>query len=177
MSRGLRFNSLSDLGKGAWRISPGQEVPAAPQPITPPTAPPAPEKKRTGRSKKRDLEGEEQCALVLWFREAYPDIGKLLIAIPNGGYRKSAFEGWRLKQQGVKAGVSDLFLPVARQGYHGLWIEFKATPPYDAPVTVEQKEWLDLMRAQGYRAEVGLGFDAAKAVLVAYLAGAQPLDV
>lgn len=31
-----------------------------------------------------------------------------------------------LKRQGVKAGVPDICLPVARNGYHGLHIELKA---------------------------------------------------
>ncbi|MEX3984148.1 VRR-NUC domain-containing protein [Paraburkholderia sp. EG287A] len=126
--------------------------------------------KKVRRSKgKREIEGDEQTELIAQFRERYPDEGPLLIHIPNGGSRKNSFEGWRLKQQGVRAGVSDLFLPVARGGFFGLWIEFKAAPPNDAEPSESQLEWLDLMREQGYQAELCLGVDAALAVLDAYM--------
>jgi hypothetical protein len=69
----------------------------------------------------------------------------------------------------VKAGVSDLFLPVSRQGYHGLWIEFKATPPDDAAVTDSQKNWLKEMLAQGYQAALCKGVDEAMQVFQDYI--------
>lgn len=126
--------------------------------------------KPASRRGKREAEGDEQVELLDEFRARFPDVGALLIHIPNGGSRKNAFEGWRLKQQGVRAGVSDLFLPVARGGFFGLWIEFKAAPPNDAPVSDKQKEWVELMRAQGYQAAICLGVAAAMAVLVEYMA-------
>lgn len=125
---------------------------------------------RPTRARKAELEGEEQAQLVKIFREQYPDVGHLLIHIPNGGSRKNAFEGWRLKEQGVRAGVSDLLLPVACGGFFGLWIEFKAAPPNDAAISDSQKDWVGLMRQQGYRAEVCLGVAAAMSVLADYLA-------
>jgi len=132
-----------------------------------PSEVPAASKPRGG--KKAELEGEEQAELIERFRLKYPQLGPLLIHIPNGGSRKNAFEGWRLKRQGVRAGVSDLFLPVARGAHHGLWIEFKAAPPNDAVVSDSQKEWLDLMRQQGYRAELCRGVAEAMGVLDNYL--------
>ncbi|KVP75607.1 hypothetical protein WJ96_07325 [Burkholderia ubonensis] len=129
-----------------------------------------PKKARPSRARKNEAEGEEQAQLIKRFRDEYPDIGLLLIHIPNGGYRKNAFEGWRLKEQGVRAGVSDLMLPVARGGFFGLWIEFKAAPPNDAAVSDKQQEWVELMQAQGYSAHVCLGVDAAMKVLAEYLA-------
>jgi hypothetical protein len=127
------------------------------------------------RTNKREAEGEEQAQLIELFRARFPDVGELLIHIPNGGYRKNKFEGWRLKQQGVRAGVSDLNLPVARSGFFGLWIEFKAAPPNDAPPTEAQLDWLERMRAEGYRAELCLGVEAALAVLTDYLSGAPTI--
>jgi endo-beta-N-acetylglucosaminidase D len=47
-----------------------------------------------------------------------------LFAIPNGGDRNIAVAG-NLKAEGVKSGVADLLLPVARYGYHGFFIEMK----------------------------------------------------
>ncbi|GBG14344.1 transcriptional regulator [Novimethylophilus kurashikiensis] len=128
-----------------------------------------PKKARPTKARKAELEGEEQAQLIKLFRQLFPAEGPLLIHIPNGGSRKNAFEGWRLKEQGVRAGVSDLMLPVARGGFFGLWIEFKAAPPNDAGVSDSQKDWVALMRAQGYQAEVCLGVEAAIAVLEAYM--------
>lgn len=136
--------------------------------IKPEDVPAAAKKVRRGKGK-REIEGDEQTELIAQFRERYPVEGPLLIHIPNGGSRKNAFEGWRLKQQGVRAGVSDLFLPVARGGFFGLWIEFKAAPPNDAEPSDAQLEWLDLMRGQGYQADLCLGVGAALAVLEAYM--------
>lgn len=122
------------------------------------------------RSKKSDIEAEEQVVVVDQFRVEYADVGYLLIHIPNGGSRKNRYEGWRLKRQGARKGVSDLLLPVARGGFHMLWIEFKARPPFDAPVTPHQAEWIRLMREQGCQAQVCLGVDAAMACLRTYMA-------
>ena len=51
----------------------------------------------------------------------HPEL-KMLYAIPNGGAR-NAITGALLKAEGVKPGVPDLCLPVARGKYHGLYIE------------------------------------------------------
>lgn len=47
-----------------------------------------------------------------------------LHAIPNGGAR-DPITAARMKAEGVKRGVPDLFLPVARHGWHGLYLEMK----------------------------------------------------
>lgn len=71
-------------------------------------------------------EGNEQEALFRWaafVRGRFPEID-LLYHIPNGGSR-NRLEAANLKRQGVKSGVPDLCLPVARGKYHGLYIEMK----------------------------------------------------
>ncbi len=128
-----------------------------------------PKAARPSKARKAELEGEEQAQLIKQFRQLHPAFGPLLVHIPNGGSRKNAFEGWRLKEQGVRAGVSDLLLPVARGGFFGLWIEFKAAAPNDAVVSESQQQWLVDMRAQGFRAEVCRGVAEALIVLQAYL--------
>ena len=129
-----------------------------------------PKQARPKRARKSEAEGEEQAQLIKLFRAQFPAVGLLLIHVPNGGSRKNAFEGWRLKEQGVRAGVSDLFLPVARGGFFGLWIEFKAAPPNDAAVSDSQEVWVKEMLEQGYAAHICLGVDAALRVLVDYMA-------
>lgn len=122
------------------------------------------------RASRRDLEAEEQVLVVDWFRSTYPEHQKLLIANANGGSRANRFEGWRLKQQGVLAGVHDLQLCMARGGYNGLWLELKATPPNDARVSASQRDWATLMQEQGYCARICRGMEAAMDLLIAYMA-------
>jgi hypothetical protein len=75
----------------------------------------------------------------------WPEL-KLLHAIPNGGYRHVA-TAVALKKEGVKRGVPDLDLPVARGGYHGLRIEMKVGK--NRP-TKEQRWWLKELTRHGY---------------------------
>lgn len=70
-------------------------------------------------------EASLQVACVRWFSLQYPQHRGLLIHVPNGGSRRSAIEGSNLKRQGVTAGVADLLLLIARQGYGCLCIELK----------------------------------------------------
>lgn len=99
-----------------------------------------------------------------WARGRYPALN-LLFHIPNGGSRDRR-EAFHLKQQGVKAGVPDLFLPVARGGFHGLFIELKVKGNRPSE---EQKKWIADLNAEGYRAVVCYGFDEARATIEGYL--------
>jgi len=71
-------------------------------------------------------EHDLQVACIRWFDLQYPKYKHQLFAIPNGG-RRSAREGARLKAEGVRAGVWDLFLAergANREG--GMFIEMKS---------------------------------------------------
>lgn len=70
-------------------------------------------------------EASLQASCVKWFNLQYPQHRGLLIHVPNGGSRRSAIEGRSLKLQGVTAGVADLLLLIAKQGYGCLCIELK----------------------------------------------------
>ena len=70
------------------------------------------------------LESQEQSAYFDWLAKAHPREARWIHAIPNGGSRHPA-EARNLKRQGVKKGVSDIFVPYARHGRHGLYIEMK----------------------------------------------------
>lgn len=116
----------------------------------------------------------EQCALMQWARITRHNGGVIadwLIAIPNGG-KRNASEAARMKKQGVKAGVSDLFLALPAKQFHGLWIEMKApktnTSPAGKPTQV-QLDWLDRMAAAGYAAQLCFGWQAAKDAITWYL--------
>jgi hypothetical protein len=92
-----------------------------------------------------------------------------IFAIPNGGSRNK-LEAKNLKMQGVKAGVPDLFIPVARGNYHGLFIEMKYGKN---KTTALQEEWLELLNKNGYCAAVCYGFDKAQTVIDWYMGGAK----
>ena len=116
-------------------------------------------------------EAQEQTWLMQWANAMsvlrYPEL-ELLHHIANGGSRNK-IEGRHLKEQGVKAGVPDMFLPVAKNGWHGLYIEMKRT--VGGVVSPEQKRWIDKLRMQKYRVEVCKGFHAAADIIEAYMEG------
>ncbi len=112
-------------------------------------------------------ESNEQISLFEWCEYnlgKYPEL-KLLFHVPNGGYRSTTTAG-RMKAEGVKPGVPDLCLPVARQGYHGLFIEMKAGR--NKP-TAYQMQWLENLSNQGYLAVVCHGWEEATKILTDYL--------
>lgn len=120
-------------------------------------------------------EAKEQEALFQWrdnVRNIYPGI-HLMFAIPNGAFlqgdRVRRAKQWgKLKRQGAREGVSDVFLPVPRGGYHGLWIELKATRPHASDVSEDQAEWQKEMRGQGYLAVVAYGSKEAADAVTSY---------
>lgn len=115
-------------------------------------------------------EDVEQAQLFAWAQYAsgkYPELA-LMHHIPNGGKRGKA-EAARFKLQGVKAGVPDIFLPSARGGCHGLYIELKRVK--GGRVSAAQEEFIKALRAQGYRVAVCFGMEQAREVIVEYLEG------
>lgn len=130
----------------------------------------SPATKRRTRRPSVDREGLEQTAFFNWLRVRYPQAHAAAFHPPNGGSRVGGGrEGARLKAQGVKAGVCDIFIELARGGYYGFRCEFKATPPHDASVQPSQRAWLDLENTQGYYAVLCTGLDALIAEVEWYL--------
>lgn len=133
-----------------------------------------PFKAKPTRAKPVDREGQEQAALMQELQLRYPQAYKLIYHVPNGGHRHKMVAA-KLKGQGVKAGVPDLVLPMARGGYFGLYIEFKAKPPFDAEVSPSQDAYIQALNAQGYLAIVCRGSIDAVEAIRAYLL--QPATV
>lgn len=120
-------------------------------------------------------EAQEQRALFEWAAYAarqWPEL-RLLHAIPNGGSRDPR-EARNLKLQGVKAGVPDICLPVARGGYNALYIELKRVR--GGRVSDAQRGWLDALNRVGCRAVVCRGFDEARQEIEDYI-GRMQTDV
>ena len=118
------------------------------------------------------LESTEQQTLVAWAKrheEEWPEL-RMLYHIPNEG-KRSRKTGARLKAEGLKSGVPDICLPVARGRHHGLYIELKRRK--DSKVTKEQLEWIADLVAQGYVAAVCRGCDEAISLITRYLTGRE----
>ena len=110
----------------------------------------------------------EQEAVIRWAEMStgmYPEL-KLLFHIPNGGSRNKV-EAAHLKKLGVKAGVPDLFLPVARGAYHGLFIEMKRERGWR--VSEDQAGWISELMKQDYQVAICHGYEEARRMLEEYL--------
>ena len=114
-------------------------------------------------------EHDEQKALFQWAEIAQlqrPELA-LMFAIPNGGHRLKAVAG-KMKAEGVKPGVPDIFLPVPRQQYHGLFVEMKTQK---GAISKEQHRWIRPLLCKGYQVKVCRGWQAAAEVIEQYLGG------
>ena len=108
-----------------------------------------------------------QSACVRWANShthVYPVL-QWLHAIPNGGQRHIAV-AMKLKAEGVKKGVFDLFLPYPVGRYHGLYIEVKSEK---GTLTDEQKEFKLFAEGWGYAVAVIRSPQEFVDVMVKYL--------
>jgi hypothetical protein len=113
-------------------------------------------------------ESAEQQALFEWAAlqsGKYPELA-LLYHVPNGGSRNKV-EAARLQAEGVKAGIPDICLPVARGGYHALYVELKRQD--GGRVSEFQKAWLEALAREGYRAVLCRGWEEASSAIKEYL--------
>lgn len=106
--------------------------------------------------------------MVTWWGMARKrwNLPDLLYHIPNEGERDGAAAGWYARM-GLKPGVPDLCLPVARRGFHGLYIELKALK--GGRLERKQIAWLESLQAQGYFAVVCQGAESAIKMITGYL--------
>ncbi len=117
-------------------------------------------------------EDEEQTAVMEWtvlMEKQLPEL-RLLFHVANGGERHPAVAS-KLKRMGVKKGVPDLFLPVPRGGFHGLWVEMKRKK--GGRVSDEQKAWIEDLEGQMYRCVVAHGCEEACDAIFKYLTEAE----
>jgi hypothetical protein len=128
---------------------------------------------RTMRSTEHDI----QSALFSWAQlqtALYPELA-LMFAIPNGGKREKRQDKkgrWfsptaqKLKREGVKRGIPDIFLPCARGGSNGLFIEMKAQ---DGRVSPEQASVHKILWEEGYAVIVCYSLESAIMLITWYL--------
>lgn len=105
---------------------------------------------------KSDTEEAHQIALMQMCNmhlKMFPEL-KWIHHIPNGGSRgtdvkSKMITGAKLKAAGVKPGIPDLFLPIKRLTYSGLYVEMKKPGKLNT-LSAEQKEYRDFVREQGF---------------------------
>ena len=118
-------------------------------------------------------EAWHQSSVLKWsqqpdIRRKWPELA-LLLHIPNEGARTGQ-SGAVLKHAGLKRGVPDLVLPVARGPYHGLFIEMKRPGARtDSKHAAEQQWWLEKLSCENYCARECYGWEAAVELLAWYL--------
>ena len=96
----------------------------------------------------------EQIKVVHWIKE-----NTTLPVIHIANQRAtSPYHGAMLKRMGVRAGVSDLFIPRATNFYHGLFIELKTLTGKASKL---QMQFNKEMHEEGYEAVFAYGADEA----------------
>lgn len=136
----------------------------------------------------------EQSALFGWAnskqaRDAFPhfynpESRRCKMYATNQNFT-DAVKGARARQIGIQSGVADIFVPLARHGMHGLFIELKIDPehpqnqrtgktgepiaPKRGKPSQEQLTFRDQTRADGYGWVMCEGWQSARDVLLQYL--------
>jgi len=112
-------------------------------------------------------ESSEQIAFFHWVRiqGCTDERFKTIFAVPNGT-NSSAKAGFKAKREGLRPGVSDVFVPIASRGYHGLFIEFKIKPN---KLSEKQEDFFKRVHGQGYACRIAWSADDGIKILKEYL--------
>lgn len=86
-------------------------------------------------------------------------------AVPNAA-RRSPRHGAYMKEEGLRAGVPDLFITIGVHGSHGLFLEFKTQK---GRLTESQRERINLLTLRGYSCEVVRSVEEAIDAFKCYL--------
>ena len=108
-------------------------------------------------------EHDEQAALFQML-SFHPDLW-VVFAVPNGGLRNKR-NAVTLKREGVKAGVWDIFVPIPKGIYHGMWLEMKYGKN---KLSEAQVLFGEQMERYGYRTDVAYSADEAYVKIQNYL--------
>ena len=101
----------------------------------------------------------EQVRLVNWFRDNFKEPDYIIFAVPNGG-KRGIKEAGRLKDEGVKSGVSDLIILTHNKV---IFLEMKKL---NGKLSDKQKEFNENVEYLGFISIVGYGAsDASEKIL------------
>jgi len=116
------------------------------------------------------LEEADQIALFQWRRlmvPKYPELRWLHASL--NGVPLSPGLAAKMRALGMTAGIADVFLPVAKGGYSGLYIELKRAKGVPSDLSSAQKEFVEFVTGQGYLARWCKGWEAAVRLITDYL--------
>lgn len=124
-------------------------------------------KKQAKPSLPKISETQIQIQCINWFRQQYRAIydAGCLIHIANER-QCSMRRGKELKDMGVRKGIPDLCLFMARKGFHGLFIEMKAPHEYPRP---EQRQIMAMLEREGYKCVVCRSLEEFRTIINDYL--------
>lgn len=97
-------------------------------------------------------ESQHQQAFFQWLavNEKHCPHFKWFFHIPNGGNRNIVTAS-RMKREGVKRGVLDIFNHIGSRNHKGLWVEMKSSV---GRLSKEQKEWVYELETEGYKVAI-----------------------
>lgn len=110
-------------------------------------------------------EANIQADCFSWFCWQYPQYYGLLFAVPNGEIR-DIYTARKLKREGVIAGVADLILLVAKNGFNSLCIEMKTEKGKQSE---KQKVWQEKATSTGNKYIICHSFDEFRKEISNYL--------
>lgn len=117
----------------------------------------------------RPKEVQIHCAFVAWATRMRGTVPALARAFhPANGELRDPKTAAKLQRMGVRAGVLDWCLPVARGGYGGLWIEFKRQGGKPTPAQALE---IANLESEGYCVAVHDDWEKAASFALAYLSG------
>ena len=121
----------------------------------------------------KHIESAHQAQVVEWSRwalkanpERYPHLDMLHCSL--NGVKLSGTQAKIAKGQGMLSGVPDLFLPVPKNGFHGLFIEIKSEK---GRVTESQHWFLTNAESVGYKTVVCYSSKEAISAIQQYYEG------
>ena len=126
---------------------------------------------KPSRTKKRNAQPEaaEQEKVIKWARDNeknYPFLWMLHSSL--NGVKLSKTQAGKAKASGMLSGVPDLFLPLPKNGHHGLYIEMKSATGRIIP---SQSRYLKTVSDFGYAAFVCYSADEAIEKIKSYYFG------
>lgn len=127
------------------------------------------------------IEQQHQASFIHWttlqtiqiegIAAAGRKIRDFIFAVPNGA-KRSKGECYRLKSEGLTAGIPDLFFHLPIRGYSGLFIEFKRPESRGwgkGKTSLAQRRKMKDLNQAGYMAVVAYGVDHAIELILDYL--------
>jgi len=119
-------------------------------------------------------EDAEQTAVFGWAADnvgTMPEL-KFMFAIPNGMWTPHKPTAARMRAMGMKRGPSDIFWPLKRGEWSGIFIEMKRqkidSKQAAGKLSDEQDEFGKFVQSQGYGFAVCYGFEHARDTILQY---------